>query len=292
MKKRGAHEIKRLPIPIYRIDKKLRQRGMTEQERAWDQYLIPGTDILRNELSTERNSYGITDRKKLTRIEERVSLRRASGMLRDPVPGSFDLAHMQEIHRRLFTGIYPWAGQIRNVNLFKNNIGYGRYQDIEASWSAYSQNLADKNFLDGMTNKHQFVKDLADAWGAINHAHAFREGNTRSQTIFFHQLCHQAGWELDVARLAPNHPTSLREDFINGRFEYQIDCNAGRTPNSQLLQTVFTELLSPTPEKLLGIRAHMRKRRSERVSNLHTYAPPSARGRDYNNNNDYEGPSL
>ena len=45
-------EIRRLPVPIYGIDKVIRNRGKTPEQRAWDQYLIPGTDILRNELGT------------------------------------------------------------------------------------------------------------------------------------------------------------------------------------------------------------------------------------------------
>lgn len=66
-----------------------------------------------------------------------------------------------------------------------------------------------------------FVHRLAEHWGEINHRHAFREGNTRTQPAAFAQLAHQAGWELDVARLSPRHEHSMYTQFVDARFEHQ-----------------------------------------------------------------------
>ncbi|WP_417219614.1 hypothetical protein [Arthrobacter sp.] len=63
------------------------------------------------------------------------------------------------------------------------------------------------------------------------HAHAFREGNTRSQTVFFEQLARDAGWSLDVARLSPHHPQSVYDAFVAARFEHQrLRGSAGNGP--------------------------------------------------------------
>lgn len=72
-----------------------------------------------------------------------------------------------------------------------------------------------------MNDAADFSRLLSTFWAEINHAHAFREGNTRSQMVFFEQLCHEAGWHLDVARLSPRHPQSLYPAFVAARFSHQ-----------------------------------------------------------------------
>lgn len=49
--------------------------------------------------------------------------------------------------------------------------------------------------------------------------HSFREGNTRSQFVFFSQLAEQAGYRIDAARFAPGAP--LRDEFVQARFQSQ-----------------------------------------------------------------------
>lgn len=262
-------EIRRLPAPIYGIDRAIRNRGKTPEQRAWDQYLIPGTDILRNELGNEKGSYGLTDRDRLTNIEEHLSLRRASRMLQEQPQGDFDLDHMRSIHRRLFAGVYSWAGEPRNVDLVKQSHGYGPHQQIEARWQSHATQLESMDNLRGITSKHEFVNKLADAWGAINYAHAFREGNTRSQTVFFAQLCNQAGWELDTSMLSPDHPQSVRDEFVAGRFEYQAAVNRGERPDASPLASALDKAVSPSPEKEKEILAQHRLAHPELYEQAH-----------------------
>ena len=51
-----------------------------------------------------------------------------------------------------------------------------------------------------------FVTELAEIWGELNVIHSFREGNTRTQFVFFSQLSEQAGWKLDPALFTPGTP--------------------------------------------------------------------------------------
>lgn len=262
-------EIRRLPAPIYGIDKVIRNRGKTPEERAWDQYLIPGTDILRNQLGTEKNSYGTTDRDQLRYTEELLSLTRADDMFQERPQERFDLEHMRSIHRRLFAGVYAWAGEPRNVDLVKQGHGYGPYQQIEARWQSHAAQLESMDNLRGITSKHEFVSKLAGAWGAINYAHAFREGNTRSQTVFFAQLCEQAGWKLDTSMLSPDHPQSVRDEFVTGRFEYQAAVNRGERPDASLLASALGKAVSPSPEKEKEILAQHRLAHPELYEQAH-----------------------
>ena len=61
------------------------------------------------------------------------------------------------------------------------------------------------NLLRGLDHE-TFVAELAEIWGELNVIHSFREGNTRTQFVFFSQLAEQAGWKLDPALFAPSTP--------------------------------------------------------------------------------------
>ena len=77
--------------------------------------------------------------------------------------------------------------------------------------------LAKKHLLQGLPHE-EFVTELAEIWGEINVIHPFREGNTRTQVVFFAQLAGEAGFTLDPAKfLAPE----LRDAFIAARFHSQ-----------------------------------------------------------------------
>ena len=78
--------------------------------------------------------------------------------------------------------------------------------------------LADKGHLRGL-EPADFVAELAEAWGELHVVHSFREGNTRTQFVFFSQLAEQAGYAIDTAVFAPGSP--LRDEFVQARFASQ-----------------------------------------------------------------------
>lgn len=56
--------------------------------------------------------------------------------------------------------------------------------------------------------------------------HSFREGNTRTQFVFFSELARHAGYELDITQFAENRP--LREEFVHARFYNQSTTRTDR----------------------------------------------------------------
>jgi cell filamentation protein len=139
----------------------------------------------------------------------------------NPIRGRFDFEHMRAIHHHLFQDVYEWAGEPRKVDLNKAGYDYAPHQSIERMWEAQQEALRADGMLKGIEDPAEFADALAFHWGMVNVAHAFREGNTRAQTVFFHQLAADAGWDLDVSKLGPNHPESIRDDFIEARFHHQ-----------------------------------------------------------------------
>ena len=71
-----------------------------------DPYFYPGTDVL-------INSAGIRDKQQLEEFEREAVALNLSQLEVSPILGPFDQQRLKETHKRIFDGIYPWAGEFR-----------------------------------------------------------------------------------------------------------------------------------------------------------------------------------
>lgn len=157
-----------------------------------DPYLIPGTDVLRNLL-------GLRTSADLASAEADLSFARALQLLDSPAPATNDLYELRAIHRHLFQDLFDWAGTIRTIDVRKNipgaefflPVGY-----IERASTICFSDLAEERHLKGLP-RDRFVQRLAYHYEKINYIHPFREGNGRTQRIFWNRVALQAGWQLD-----------------------------------------------------------------------------------------------
>lgn len=208
--------------------------------RTWEDYFIPGTSVLRNKFITPGNPYGEPDPDKLRVLEELRSGLRINELNEHPIEGNFDYAHMKAIHHHIFQDVYEWAGQERVAPLgtfmVKSGPDVVHYPlgDPTAPQMSYQyypagpvlgqaaneqyRRLSKMDLLRGLDHE-TFVTELAEIWGELNVIHSFREGNTRTQFVFFSQLSEQAGWKLDPALFAPGTPG--RDEFVAARFYSQ-----------------------------------------------------------------------
>lgn len=74
-----------------------------------DPYVLPNGVLI--------NNLGLTNTAELEEAEAEFVLYRTTELWESPVEGFFNLAHLQEIHRRLFQDVYPWAGEVRVVDI-------------------------------------------------------------------------------------------------------------------------------------------------------------------------------
>ena len=153
-----------------------------------DPYMDPTTGALINKL-------GITDAETLWQVVADISAARLDELAAKPLRGLYDLAHLRAFHRRIFGDVFPWAGQIRTIQIFKET-GFCLPQNIESYAAGEFAKLAEENYLRGLA-QHEFAQRLAYYHAEINEMHPFREGNGRAQRAFLRQLGQDAGYDLD-----------------------------------------------------------------------------------------------
>lgn len=121
------------------------------------------------------NKLGLGNQADLARAEEHLSKKKAkllfeSGKIDEIEVGTF--AGLAFIHRYLFEDIYPWAGEVRTVNISKGNFRF-------APCMYLSQSL---EHIDSMP--HGNFDEIVEKYVEMNVAHPFREGNGRSMRIW------------------------------------------------------------------------------------------------------------
>lgn len=157
-----------------------------------DPYIDPETGIL-------RNLVGATNYKELRKAEgDIVALAEIS--LKN-IPQTRDLLELQEIHKCLFAKIYDWAGELRIVNIRKGSKEYFLdYKYLENGANFVFSQLSKENHLNDLNNE-DFVKRLAYFYEQLNFIHPFREGNGRTQRIFWQRIAHEAGYGIDWSKV-------------------------------------------------------------------------------------------
>ena len=121
------------------------------------------------------NKLGITSAPELAEAEERISKKKAvelfeNGTLDRLEPGK--VSSLKFIHKYIFGDIYPFAGEIRTVNIAKGNFRFAPVMYLEAS-------------LENIEKMPQSTFDeIIEKYVEMNIAHPFREGNGRSTRIW------------------------------------------------------------------------------------------------------------
>jgi cell filamentation protein len=161
---------------------------------TWDPYLDLDSGVLRNLL-------GITDPDELRRAEAGLTASRIYDLARAPLPGGYDLPHLQAFHRRIFGDIYDWAGELRTVSIGRGALFClpehiaGDAEELFA-WLARTGHL---RHLD----REDFVDGLAELLSDLNALHPFRDGNGRAQRAFVAQFAHDAGHPVRWSAMDP-----------------------------------------------------------------------------------------
>jgi cell filamentation protein len=156
-----------------------------------DIYLDPISGVL-------KNRFGIADAAILEETEADLVAARSRELVKKTLQGHFDLKHLQAIHRYLFRDLYEWAGELRTVDISKNDNLFAHHAYIAPAAQSIFEKLASEKHLAGLESS-VFSERAAYYFGEINALHPFREGNGRALREFISHLAHANGlyiaWE-------------------------------------------------------------------------------------------------
>ncbi|MFI9105823.1 Fic/DOC family protein [Streptomyces fildesensis] len=173
-----------------------------------DPYVMPN-GVLRNNL-------GITDQTLLDQAEADITRARLIALAADPPTGGYDLEHLCRLHRTIFGDIYPWAGELRTVDIAKHT-PFCPVMHLRSYADEVFGRLRSADHLRGLS-RTDFLRQLAELYGDINALHPFREGNGRAQRAFLGQLCAAAGHPVSWAAMDPvrNQDASIKSFLGDG----------------------------------------------------------------------------
>ena len=122
---------------------------------------------------------------------------------------SFTPNEYLSIHRKLFTGIYPHAGRIRDYNITKKEwvlngatILYGSATELRATLDYdFSE---EKKFSYKNLSMDEIIHHLAVFISMLWQIHVFAEGNTRTTAVFFIKYLRTLGFDVTNDIFAEN----------------------------------------------------------------------------------------
>ena len=139
------------------------------------------------------NKLGLTNSADLAREEERLSKKKAVELFEkrflDNLPaGKFST--LQAIHKYLFEDIYDFAGELRTVNIAKDNFRFAPLMYLQAALENIDK-MPQSNF-----------DEIVEKYVEMNIATRFREGNGRSTRIWLdHILKNEIGRVVDWSKV-------------------------------------------------------------------------------------------
>ncbi|MDR2424629.1 MAG: Fic family protein [Prevotellaceae bacterium] len=173
------------------------------------------------------------------------------------------------IHRRLFTGIYKFAGKIRDYNITKNEwvldgqtVLYSDSYMIKATLDYdFGQ---EKAFSYKNLSQIEIVEHIAKFISGLWQIHAFGEGNTRTTAIFTIKYLQTFGFKANNDMFA-SHSWYFRNALVRANFN---DAKHNIHATTEFLMQFFGNLLFDENNELKNRYLHIKFVASEKPDNL------------------------
>ncbi|MEK0210535.1 Fic/DOC family protein [Bifidobacterium mongoliense] len=192
-----------------------------------DPYLIPGTGVLRNLVNAHSGQA-------LNAAENDWVTFRFLQLQKTPLTAEGTVKQLQWIHHFLFQDVYEWAGRIRIIDMSKGGGSVFQPLQLFATGVQYAETtLRDDHMLQGL-DRGRFIERLAVSFDNFNTLHPFREGNGRTQRVFWTLIARDAGWGLDWSQV------SKRENDMASFIAHE---NVDYHP----LEAMFDKIVQPLP---------------------------------------------
>lgn len=181
-----------------------------------DKYVLPN--------GTLRNLLGIEDYTELKKAEADIGF--AKLITVDNIKSAkTDIDLIKKIHKHIFEDIFDWAGEFREVPLFKAeqyvipnlSLNYALPKDINPQLKHYVHDLNSIRWSEKSLDEKalEFSKCLAAIWKV----HPFRDGNTRTIISFANIYAYEHGFPMDMTVFIDR---LSRKELSDGRKMYSV----------------------------------------------------------------------
>lgn len=170
----------------------------------------------------------------------------------------FSPAEWLTIHRRLFEGVFPHAGQIRNYNITKKEWVLKGNTVIYAAWDSIKDTLdydfaTEKQFSYEGLSIDASVRHLAKFASDIWQIHPFCEGNTRATAVFMIKYIKTFGFRVNNDAFE-NNSWYFRNALVRANYN---DLQNGIHATTKFLEMFFSNLILGTDYELKNRYMHI-----------------------------------
>ena len=197
-----------------------------------------------------------TEEKENTEEADKVAVRIAE-VLSDK-SFNFNPTELISIHQRLFSGIYEYAGKIRDYNIKKDEwvlkgdtVIYASYETIMDSLQ-YDFEL-EKNFSYKDLSLEESIEHLCRFTSNIWQVHPFCEGNTRTTAVFIIKYLRTFGFDINDDVFA-NNSWYFRNSLVRANYK-KFDSNIFE--DISFLKKFFYNLLTDSKYELKNRYTHI-----------------------------------
>lgn len=164
---------------------------------------------------------------------------------------SFSLVGLLSIHRRIFEGVFEFAGQMRDYNITKkewvlrgDTVLYVPATDLRMTIEYDLEQERQFDYL--KVDREGLVKHIAQFVSGLWQIHPFGEGNTRTIAVFTILYLRSIGFDV-TNDLFANHSWYFRNALVRANYQ---NVQKGIMRNSEFLERFFSNLLLGKSYKL------------------------------------------
>lgn len=176
-----------------------------------DPYLIPNTNVLQNKL-------GITDKYILEKAEADITYLKLLDIDAwfENKPLNYDTFF--DVHKYIFGDLYEWAGQIRTIDIYKEeavlggvSLTYGDVSSIQLRIETIINELNQVKWSE--ISVEDMIPLFSDLIAQLWLIHPFREGNTRTVMRFAGLFANAKGFPLN-SKLLRDNASYVRKSLV------------------------------------------------------------------------------
>jgi fido (protein-threonine AMPylation protein) len=173
---------------------------------------------------------------------------------------SFTPVEYIEIHRRLFSGIYRFAGRMRDYNIEKPEWVLDGETVLYASSVRLKETLEfdfgqEKKFVYRGLDKQQIVEHIAHFIVNLWQIHIFGEGNTRTTAVFLIKYLRKLGFKNADNTVFAGHSRYFRNALVRANYE---DLSRGIHKTDQFIIRFLENVLLGAKHELKNRTMHIK----------------------------------